>query len=435
VRTETLAAVRPIGDLTGPVGDRWSGNLADFETDRLGFLLRVRDQFGGLVRFDSQTTIVNDPHLAAEILLDRRKSFAIRENFRGETLTRAEIAETKWLRPALNPGMRRGRAGAITDEVRSCLSRELLAASGTAFDPLPLLERVSSHSVATFFFGSDAPRVVEPTRELLASLDRVFGNAFSLPAGWPTPSRRRIRRAHRALEQVLLPLLHARARETGSPQDDVATRVVQALSARAAGPSPARVAQLLIGGLLAAQRVPAAGAAWMLYEVAQDPGLQERLRSEATRYAGMAGSGRTPDARGYPLAMGVVLESLRLHPPTWLLHRTLLRDEVIGTHAAPQGHHLLISPYVLHRDGSHFEDPETFSAIRWNSRHPPPAAFMPFGRGLHGCPGSEVGTAMLVAILLTTVDHYTVVLRGHGVRPDPRSTLVPAGLAVELLPR
>jgi cytochrome P450 len=427
--------VRPIGDVAGPSGDRWSGNLADFETDRLAFMLRMRDEFGGLVRFDSRTTIVNDPHLAAEILLDRKKSFAIRENFRGETLTRDQVAETKWLRPALNPGMRRGRAGAITDDVVARLSAELLAASGAPVDPLPLLERVSAHSVARFFFASDAARVVDPARELLLALDRVFGNVFSLPAGWPTPSRRRIRKAHHELQRVLLPLLLSRADDTRAPQDDVAARVVEALGSREGSPSVERMAQMLIGALLAAQRVPAAGAAWMLYEVAQDPGLQERLRGEATRYAGVASSGRTPDARGYPLAMAVVLESLRLHPPTWLLHRTLLRDELIGSYAAPRGHHLLISPYVLHRDETHFENPGTFSAVRWNSRHPPPAAFMPFGRGLHGCPGSEVGTAMLVAILLTTVDIYAVELRGGAVTADPRSTLVPVGLTLGLTPR
>lgn len=395
----------------------------------------MRDEFGGLVRFDSRTTIVNDPHLAAEILLDRKKSFAIRENFRGETLTRDEIAETKWLRPALNPGMRRGRAGAISEAAISRLNSELDAVSRKPVDPLPLLERVSAHSVATFFFGHDAAEVVAPAKELLLALDRVFGNVFSLPAGWPTPSRRRIRKAHHELEQVLLPLLHARARESAALHDDVATRVVQTFHERADGPTPARVAQMLIGALLAAQRVPAAGAAWMLLEVARDPELQERLRSEATRYAGVASSGRAPDPRGYPLAMGVVLESLRLHPPTWLLHRTLLRDEVIGAHTAPRGHHLLISPYVLHRDGHHFADPESFSAVRWNSQHPPSAAFMPFGRGLHGCPGSEVGTAMLVAILLTTIDNYVVQQGDGGVRADPRSTLVPAGLTLEFSPR
>jgi len=115
--------------------------------------------------------------------------------------------------------------------------------------------------------------------------------------------------------------------------------------------------------------------------------------------------------------------------------RPELRDELIGSYAAPRGHHLLISPYVLHRDETHFENPGTFSAVRWNSRHPPPAAFMPFGRGLHGCPGSEVGTAMLVAILLTTVDIYAVELRGGAVTADPRSTLVPVGLTLGLTPR
>ena len=117
-----------------------------------------------------------------------------------------------------------------------------------------------------------------------------------------------------------------------------------------------------------------------------------------------AARGELPRMVGFPFAMAVVLETLRLHPPTWLLHRTLLRDAAIGGYAAPRGHNLLISPYVLHRDGQSFADPEMFRIDRWESRRQPTlAGYFPFGRGPHGCPGNEVAVAMLVAILLTTL--------------------------------
>ena len=57
-------------------------------------MLRAKADFGGLVRFDDLTTMVNDPQLAGQVLLDREQNFAIRENFRGEVLSEAEIAET-----------------------------------------------------------------------------------------------------------------------------------------------------------------------------------------------------------------------------------------------------------------------------------------------------------------------------------------------------
>jgi len=427
-------ALKPIAALAGPTGDRWSGNLRGYESDRLGFLLHTKAEFGGMAKFDSHTTIVNDPQLATEILLDRNNSFAIRENYRGERLGTAEIEETRRLRPALNPGMRRARAAVITPSVPGLLTRELPAVSAGSVDPLPMLERVCAQSIAGFYFGPDAHVVVPGIRAMLDALDDYFGNPFSLPTSWPTPGRRRIHRCHRELESVLVPLLRERAHRAEVRDEDLATVIVSALRRTGESPSLERVGQMVIGSLLAAQRVPAAAAAWMLWEVARAPEMQLKLRSEAARYSGMISCGALPNANGYRLAMAVVLETLRLHPPTWLLHRNLLRNEPIGGYNVPRGHNLLISPYVLHRDETRFENAGNFWVDRWLAEQPPPSAFMPFGRGLHGCPGSEVAVAMLVALLLTTLNAYEVTAVGSDVVADPRSTLLPSGLQLVFTP-
>ena len=381
------------------------------------------------MRFDDLTTIVNDPQLAVQVLLDRERVYAIRENFLGEALSQEQIAETRGLRPSLNPGMRRVRAVRIMPSVVSLTELELHAADGELVDPHPMLERVSALSIAHYYFGPDAHVVVDATRELLESLEGYFGNPFALPATWPTPGRRRIAKRHGRLEAIVVPLVQSRAHGTTPDDQDLATCVVRALTGEG-GASFERVGQMLIGSLLAAQRIPAAAAAWMLWEVAQREELQSRLRAEETgRWASAVSSSAVTRVSDFPLATAVVLEALRLHPPTWLLHRTSMKDSVIGDYAVPRGHNLLVSPYVLHRDGDHFADPDRFCIDRWGEgRRPALTSFIPFGRGPHGCPGNEVALAMLVAILLTTLGRCDVAPGPGSVVPDPRSSLVPSGL-------
>lgn len=427
----SVAPPRPIGELAGPSGRRWSGNLGAFESDRLHFLLRAKAEFGGLVRFDDLTSIVNDPQLAAHILLDREQLYAIRENFRGEVLTHEQIAETRQLRPTLNPGLRRSRAVRVVPSVASRMETELRQAIGSCVDPLPMLERAAAQSIASYYFGRDADVVLDGTRELLDALESHFGNPFALPAAWHTPGRRRILKRHHRLESIVVPLLRDRAQGHASQdQHDFATDVVQALSSRG-GPTLERIAQMLIGSLLAAQRVPAAAAAWMLWEMARDEQLQARVRSEeADLFATALTRGAEPRTSEFPLANAIVLETLRLHPPTWLLHRTLLRDTAIGGYVAPRGHNFLISPYVIHRDVDYFDRPELFCIDRWERPQATTMPFFPFGRGPHGCPGNEVAMAMLVAILLTVLGECALRPGSGEVVANPRSTLVPSGLTI-----
>jgi cytochrome P450 len=419
--------LQPIGELTGPAEDRCDGDSGAFASDRLGFLLQARAEFGPLVRFDGDTTIVNDPQLAVAILVDRNQSYADPGILGVEQRSAETLAHLWRLRSALTPGARRARAGMVASSVVSLWREELHAVSGGSVNPSPLLDRVAAMSFTQLFFGEDAEIVKDGVCDLLSSLDANSRHPFSMSASRP-PSGREVQEGYRELGLDVAPLLRQRAHRPDARDQDLATAIIGTLSADPGGPLPEGVVQMVIDSLLAAQRGPAAAAAWMLWEVAQDLALQERLRSEASRYAGMISSGATPNASGYPHAMAVVLETLRLHPPVWLVRRRLLRDESLGGYRVPQGHNIWISPYVLHRDETRFEQASSFLVERWPTGLSTQSSFMPFGRGVRGCPGSEVAVAVLVALLLTTLSTHQMTATDGVVVADPGLTLVPSGL-------
>jgi cytochrome P450 len=399
----------------GPTGERWVGNLAAYEADRLGFLVATREEHGDLVGFDGRTALVHGPELVSTVLRDRTRSFEIDENFLQQRLSFAAADEVFRSRSLLNPGLRPAALLGVAPHVGQ-LARERLsgrAVAGAEPDPVPVLEGVISAAVARHFFGDEGAPLPGLTGRLLDALAQVIGNPWALPASFPTPTRHRIRRRHLELRCEVVTRLRSRVRRPGD-YDDLAMHVVAARSTTGEHPLPLdRVADLLIGSLLAAQRVPAAAAAWMLMLVADHPEWQARARDDESA------------------ARAVVLEALRLYPPTWVIMRRATRSVRLGGFDFEPGHHFLISPFVLHRDPRVFEAPDVFQPERWTSQQPPPEAYVPFGAGRHRCPGVNLATVTLVALLRAVVELGNVTRAGD-VTPDARTTLLPRGLRIRV---
>ncbi|WP_183098540.1 cytochrome P450 [Nocardioides pelophilus] len=192
-----------------------------------------------------------------------------------------------------------------------------------------------------------------------------------------------------------------------------------------------RVADMIIGSLLASQRVPAAAASWLLMVLADHPRLQEEIADRTS--AARLGRG-TATRNGPAVAQRVVLEVLRLFPPTWLLVRTSTDRVEVDGYSFAAGHHFLISPYVQHRDPAAFPDPTRFRPDRWLDPAHDSGRYLPFGAGEHVCPGRHLATGILVAIAQGLATRYRVVRTSAEVTPNPRTTLLPDGLRTALRP-
>lgn len=121
----------------------------------------------------------------------------------------------------------------------------------------------------------------------------------------------------------------------------------------------------------------------------------------------------------------VLLEAMRLRPPAYLIGRCAKEDVEIGGVLVPAGRTVLPSPYLLHRDPRHWDQPLSFNPGRWTdaleqsggssvrlcSGMGPGGAYVPFGAGPRNCIGA--GFALLEgAVVLAEIARGFVVAPG-----------------------
>jgi enediyne biosynthesis protein E7 len=181
--------------------------------------------------------------------------------------------------------------------------------------------------------------------------------------------------------------------------------------------------------LLAGYETTAAALAWVWYLLDRYPDKAENLRDELR--GKLAGEVPTlADVNRLPYTRGVVLESLRLFPPVWVLPRTALHADTVCGFAVPPGTEILISPYLIHRREDFWSDPESFSPERFldgRLQQQSSYAYLPFGAGPRSCIGSHAATLGAMFAIASLAQRFRLTRSGRfRQRPQAHVSLFPA---------
>jgi cytochrome P450 len=166
------------------------------------------------------------------------------------------------------------------------------------------------------------------------------------------------------LEEFFIPYIEERRRE---PRDDVLTGMAQARFPDGSLPDVidvVRVGTILFSG---GQGTSARFQIAMLKLLAEEPGLQQRLRADRS------------------LIPNFVEEGLRFKSPTKLTFRMARTSTEVGGVRIPAGSPIVLLLGAADRDVRRFECPAEFDPDRPNAGH-----HVAFGRGRHSCPGGPL---------------------------------------------
>ena len=316
--------------------------------------------------------------------------------------------------------------------------------------------------------GSGGAGVVAAVDAAFAHLAGAGASILRLPGWVPTPGCAAFEAAVASLDAAVHGIIAARRAERAR------AAVVSSASAPASAAPPSCLLDALLDAdattsdtalrdqlvtmLTAGAETSAIALAWAASLLAAHP---ETL---ATATAAVdAAIGDRPvaasDAGALTELEAIMLETLRLMPPAYIVGRCASTRAHLAGFTLPPGTTLLVSPWLLHRDPRVWHAPRSFVPARWrplleaapgdgpgglrcgrllaaNGGLGPNGAYSPFGAGPRVCVGASLAALEFVTVLAALLQRARLEPVGPLPAAAPTLTLRPAGrVEVRLTPR
>jgi cytochrome P450 len=254
----------------------------------------------------------------------------------------------------------------------------------------------------------------------------------------PLPSNLRFLRALGEVERILDGFIENKRRalaagEGAGDRPDLLTLLLRAQDVErgdAGGMSNEQLRDEAITLFAAGHETTANALVWTWYLLARNPGVEREMHAEIDRVVGDRPV-EAGDVENLVYTRMVLAESMRLYPPAWVVAREAVGEVGVGGYRVPAGSVLLMSQYLLHRDGRYWEEPERFDPMRFTEEGKagrPRYAYFPFGSGPRSCIGEGFAWVEGVVLIATVARRWRLELvGGQTVGLNPTITLRPSG--------
>ncbi|RLN33159.1 cytochrome P450 76M5-like [Panicum miliaceum] len=163
---------------------------------------------------------------------------------------------------------------------------------------------------------------------------------------------------------------------------------------------------------------------WTIAELLRHPAVMFKVRAELRDALGSKPHPDESDIDRLPYLRAVVMESMRLHPPSPMLmpHLAMADGAEVGGFAVPSGTKVIVNLWAVMRDPAVWPEPEAFVPERFagagdaDFRGKDRLEFMPFGAGRRACPGTPMATRV-VTLLLASMLHAFEWKLPEGLQP------------------
>jgi cytochrome P450 len=447
-----MTSLKPI-----PTGTPLLGNLREFQRDRLGFLLRLRQEYGDIVHFrlfSSDIYLLSRPDMIKQVLVDHHKRY-----YKGRAYQRIRFALGNglltsegdfWLRQRrlVQPAFHRKNLETLPPVITGAAQEMLTSWRTTAAKGLPVdinaeMMRLALTIVSRALFKTDvgdrAEEVADALDVLMEQSQRRIQNPLLLPPILPTRDDRIFRQAVHTIDEIVYGIIDTRRRAEKEGSDLISLLIAAVDADTGERMTDQQLRDEVITLFLAGHETTANALSWTWYLLSKYPEIERKLYAELKQVL----CGRVPELADLPnlkYTRMLVDESIRLYPPAWLISRTAREDDIVDGVTIPAGSVAFLSPYVTHRHPDLWENPEGFDPERFNrqkSESRPDFAYFPFGGGPRLCIGNNFALMEAQLVMATLVQHFRVELvPGHPIEFQPSITLRPRhGILTRLRPR
>ncbi|XP_072148346.1 abscisic acid 8'-hydroxylase 3 isoform X1 [Setaria viridis] len=312
----------------------------------------------------------------------------------------------KLVQGALGPDALR----ALVPEVEAAVRSTLAAWDGRVMSTFQAMKRLSFDvGIVTIFGGRLDERRKAELRKNYSIVEKGYN---SFPNSLPGTLYYKAMQARRRLHGVLSDIMRER-RERGEPSSDLLGCLMQSRGDDGAPLlTDEQISDNIIGVLFAAQDTTASVLTWMVKYLHDHPKLLEAVRAEQEAVREATDGGRRPltwaHTRSMALTHRVILESLRMASIISFTFREAVADVEYKGFLIPKGWKVMPLFRNIHHSPDYFQDPHKFDPSRFQVA-PRPNTFLPFGNGLHACPGNELAKLEMLVLIHHLVTGYRCV--------------------------
>lgn len=418
-------SARPPGPTRWPV----VGNTFDWARDPCSFREELAERYGDVATYEVmgvEMHMVTNPDSIERVLVTDSDSFKRPDFSRehlgfilGEGLIMSEgekhRSQRALIQPAFYPKRIEQLVSVMTDNAEAMAEKW---SAGDTFDVELEMKNLMLQVLMESMFGTDvdyegrnvgeAVKAIEgPTRPTKQPFTMLF------PEWVPFPHRKRAREGMAVIESIIDENI-AEAEQREPEGDDLQSLLMKGYLEEDNHMDREQLYDEMKTFLFAGHETTGMAVAFTWYLLSQHPRVEAKLHEEFDRVLGGA-SPTFEDLQELEYTEKVLKESLRLYPPAHELKRSPTEPVQIGDYSFETDDILTLPSWVLHRDETHYDDPETFRPERWTDdfeRQLHDLAYFPFGAGPRGCIGRRFAMTEARLTLATLAQEYRLELVG-----------------------
>ncbi|KAL3000194.1 hypothetical protein AAZX31_09G199700 [Glycine max] len=259
----------------------------------------------------------------------------------------------------------------------------------------------------------------------------------SMPINVPGTLFHKAMKARKELAQIVAQIIWSRRQRKMIDYKDLLGSFMDEKS----GLTDDQIADNVIGVIFAARDTTASVLTWIVKYLGENPSVLEAVNEEqecilkSKEERGEDKGLNWEDAKKMPITSRVIQETLRVASILSFTFREAVEDVEYQGYLIPKGWKVLPLFRNIHHSPDNFKEPEKFDPSRFEAA-PKPNTFMPFGSGIHMCPGNELAKLEILVLLhhLTTKYRWSVVGAKNGIQYGPFA-LPQNGLPITLFPK
>ncbi|XP_068650759.1 abscisic acid 8'-hydroxylase CYP707A2 [Aristolochia californica] len=266
-------------------------------------------------------------------------------------------------------------------------------------------------------FGKDEFFDREELKQHYFTLEKAYN---SMPINLPGTLFHKAMKARKQIASIMAKILAAR-RQCKEERNDLLGSFMGEKEAL----SDEQMVDNIIGIIFASRDTTASVLTWVVKYLSDNPKFLQAVTEEQEaimRQKGETGDmGLTwADTKKMPITSRVIKETMRIASILSFTFREAVEDVEYEGYLIPKGWKVLPLFRNIHHSPENFPDPEKFDPSRFEVS-PKPNTFLPFGNGIHSCPGNELAKLEILIFVhhLTTKYRWSVLCPQEGIQYGP----------------